>query len=53
MLEHSDEFAFWGLGWIFTKVEDSHGRLAAWLVTLALTLGLVAGLIAIFVALTS
>ena len=49
MLDLADIFALSGLGLLYDKIEARYGRLAAWLVTLAIALGIIATLIAILV----
>jgi hypothetical protein len=49
MFEGSDELAQWGLSWIYDRVEERFGVLAAWLVTVGLAVGLFGALIALLI----
>lgn len=39
-----------GLEWVYDKVEERHGRAAAWVATITLAVALLAALVAVLVA---
>ncbi|HVJ72283.1 MAG TPA: hypothetical protein VM531_12380 [Sphingomicrobium sp.] len=45
-----DIVALSGLEWVYDKVEDRHGRAAAWLVTLTLAAAMLAAIVAVVMA---
>ena len=45
-----DKVALCGLEWVYDKVEERYGRLAAWLVTISLAGAMLAVIVAVIVA---